>query len=467
MGEIEGLGTRPAGEIVRIGLGVARPYLITHPDHVQHVLRENPDTYVRGGVFWSPLRRLFGDSVLAEGEIWRTSRRALQPVFTARYVTSVAERMAETIGEGVAALDDAARTGEPIDGLTEMGRIVNRTVLGIFFGDKISEEEIEVLAPAFEMVATSLGYRFLLPFVPEAIRLPGDRAFREALQMIDEVMYGLARKYRHQPEGDRDVFSMLCRARAEAGGDLDDRWVRDNLVAIFATGTETTAGALTWLWPLLDAYPEVASRLQGEIDRVVDTERPSADHLKDLTYSRQVIQELLRLYPVGWLFPRMATRSETIDGVEIGAGETVLISPFLTHRLSTVWDDPHTFDPDRFAPQRAERRHRYAYFPFGGGPHQCIGMHVFNSEALLIVAAVLRRYEVVLRNRVPAMPKVGASLRPKGSVELILRRRRAGTTPSVAEVSPGAEVSSGGKVSPDGASAAAGAVTARRSDAPS
>lgn len=424
MREIERLGTQPRGEIVRIGLGVARPYLISHPDHIQYVLREKPDIYVRGGVFWSPLRRLFGDSVLSEGEIWRTSRRALQPVFTARHVASVATRIADTINEGVRGLDEAARTGRPIDAMTAMGNVVNRTVLGIFFGDKISKEETDVLVPAFETVATSLAYRFLLPFVPEAIRLPGDRAFRAAVRKIDEVMYGLARKHRDHADDDRDVFSMLCRARWADGGDLGDRWVRDNLVAIFATGTETTAGALTWLWPLLDAHPEVAARMRREIDEVVGPDGPSPEHLKHLTYTRQVTQELLRLYPVGWLFPRMAVRDDTIAGVTINAGESVLISPFITHRLATVWSDPHTFDPERFGTRRASDRHRYAYFPFGGGPHQCIGMHLFNSEALLIIAAMVRRFEVVLRAPVPAMPKVGASLRPRGGVELILRPRR-------------------------------------------
>lgn len=426
MTEIEQLGPRSGGEIVRIGLGVARPFLLTHPDHVQHVLRENSAYYVRDGVFWSPLRRLFGDSVLSEGETWRHSRRVLQPVFTTRHVASVTAQMADVIGDAVAALDGAAAAGRPVDALTEMGNIVNRTVLKVFFGDKISAAELDVLAPAFESVATSLAFRFLLPFVPDAIRLPGDRSFRTAVEAIDGVMFALARRYREQPAEDRDIFSVLCRAWEADGGEITERWVRDNLVAIFATATETTAGALTWLWPLLDTYPDVDARLQEEIDRVVGAGPVRAEHVPGLVYTRQVIQEVLRLYPVGWLFPRMAVRAETLDGVEIKAGDSVLISPFLTHRLAEVWTDPLVFDPGRFTPEASAGRHRYAYFPFGGGPHQCIGMHVFNVESQLIVAAVLSRFRPVLRNPVPAMPKVGASLRPRESVELTLVPRRAG-----------------------------------------
>ena len=124
---------------------------------------------------------------------------------------------------------------------------------------------------------------------------------------------------------------------------------------MFATGTETTVGALTWLWPLLDTHPRVSWRLCEEIDRVVGSGPVRAEHLAGLDYTRQVVQELLRLYPAGWLFPRRAVEAAELGGVTIKAGESILVSPFLTHRLEAFWERPLEFDPDRFAPGEGER----------------------------------------------------------------------------------------------------------------
>jgi cytochrome P450 len=422
MKEIEQIGRLSSGELVRIDFGVSRAHVASHPDHVQHILRDNSENFHRDGTFWRPLHKLFGDSILGDGPDWELSRRSLQPVLTTRYVNSVADRIAETINESIDALAEPARTGRPVEATSEIGTIVNRAVLKVFFGDKISAEDNDRLAPAFSEIAVAVAFRFLLPFLPESVPVPGDRAFKRGVQEMDDVLFALIGKYRHEEDEAHDFFSALCRARTAEGDQVTDRWVRDNLVAMFATATETTVGALTWLWPLLDTHPDVARRLYEEIDRVVGREAVGPAHLPELTYTKQVVQELLRLYPVGWLFPRRAVEPVELGGISLQAGETVLLSPFLTHRLESFWDRPLDFDPDRFAPGRGgARRHRYSYFPFGGGPHQCIGMHVFNIEAELIIAGILSRFRPVSCTTVPSRPKIGPTLRPRRSVEVTLR----------------------------------------------
>jgi cytochrome P450 len=418
--QLERISEAAGGEVLRLDLGASRPFLVTHPDHVQQVLRRESENFVRDGVFWRPLRALMGDSILAEGDEWELSKRVLQPVFTTRNVNALTELMAQAIGDAVDKLDEPARTGRPIDVLPEMSRIVNETVIKVLFGDKISPVEADRLIPAMDQVATSITFRFLLPFVPHSVPLPGDRAFRDAVRVMDQTLFELVERYRENPGPGKDVFTALCHARTADGSELTDRWVRDNLLAMFATSTETTTVALSWLWPLLDDHPQVAERLQEEVVRVVGDERVRPSHLADLHYVRRTVQELLRLYPVGWMFPRIATKPTSIGGVRIKPGNSVLISPFLTHRLESVWDRPLEFDPDRFLPERAAGRHRYAYFPFGGGPHQCIGRHVFNVEAQMILASILSRFRPTLSASVPAMPRIGATLRPREAVEMNL-----------------------------------------------
>ncbi|WP_344597913.1 cytochrome P450 [Actinomadura vinacea] len=412
------------GRLVRLDLGASRPFLATHPDDVQQVLRRESGNFVRDGLFWRTMRELMGDSILAEGAEWEHSKKVLQPVFTTRNVNRLSGLMAEAINHAVDGLEEPASIGATIDVLPEMSWIVNESVIKVLFGDKISNDQANVLVPAFDQVATKITYRFLLPFVPRAVPLPGDRAYREAVETMDRMLFDLVDRYRDDPGEGNDIFTALCHARMADDSDLDDRWVRDNLLAMFATSTETTTLALTWLWPLLHDHPHVAERLQEEIRSVVGTERVHTGHLDDLHYVKQVVQELLRLYPVGWMFPRMATKDTSLRGVPIKAGSPVLISPYLTHRLKSVWEDPTRFDPDRFLPERTRDHHRYAYFPFGGGPHQCIGRHVFNVEAQLILTSILSRFRPRLLEAVPAEPRIGATLRPRSPIQMTLTRVR-------------------------------------------
>jgi cytochrome P450 len=190
---------------------------------------------------------------------------------------------------------------------------------------------------------------------------------------------------------------------------------------MFAVGTETAIMALTWFWPALANHPEVIAKLGDEVRRVVGDDRIRGSHLPDLVYTKMVMQEVLRLYPTGWVFVRTIVRPEVVGGVSLKAGRSVILSPYLTHRLESVWERPLVFDPDRFTPERAGRRHRFAYLPFGGGQHQCMGMHVFYQEAMLIIAGILSRFRPVMTDPAPVTPEIAVTLRPAQHVRLTLQ----------------------------------------------
>ena len=138
-------------------------------------------------------------------------------------------------------------------------------------------------------------------------------------------------------------------------------------------------------------------------------------------YAKPVLQEALRLYPVGWLIPRSVVTPDELDGEPIPKGATVFLSPYVTHRLPSLWDRPAVFDPRRFTDP--PKRHRYAYFPFGGGVHQCLGSHFFLVEAQLILASLLRRFRPVLVDPGPIAVRAAATLRPRRPVRMLLRPR--------------------------------------------
>ncbi|MFG1943160.1 cytochrome P450 [Nonomuraea sp. NPDC048826] len=419
---LEEASRQAGGELVRLDMGPFHPYLVTHPDHVQHVLIQNQPNFVRGGMFWDPLAPLLGEGILSDGETWAESRRILQPLFTARYVNSLAEKMAVIIDR---LIEETITPDRPFDISRLISGLVHPTIVRLFFGSKISVADIDRLVPAYDVAVTAKALRLVMPFVPEGLPMPGDRAFRRAIRTIDAVVYPRIREARARAsqgldQDSVDVVARLVKAREDVAGEEGERRIRDDLVAMHGASTETSATALTWAWPILDAYPGVAAKVYEEIDRVVGADPVSTAHLPRLPYLRMFVHELMRLFPPGWILPRKAVAADVVGGVEIEAGSTVLLSPYLTHRMPEFWDAPSVFDPERFAPGRESGRHRYAYWPFGAGPHVCLGQHLFLMEAPLVLAGILRKYRPVVHLDRQVTPRLASSLRPPAGLTMTL-----------------------------------------------
>jgi cytochrome P450 len=427
--ELARMGVEARGQVVRLDLGPFRPYLISHPDHVQQVLKTDWSNFVRAGMFWRPLHRVTGQSILSEGEAWASARKILQPLFTPRYINSLAEDMADIIAGCMAELDEYAAAERLIDGGGhQMTAIVNDAVIKALFGGRIPRDTVDLLQPEIATCATSIHFRLLVPFAPYSIKVPGDRAFLRAVKKIDEVVYRLiedaSRQEASRPEGPRkEIISALLTARKRQDGTVDVRQVRDDLVSIYGASSETTAMSLTWLWSVLHHHPDVDAKLRDEIDRVVGGGPVRPGHVAQMPYLRMVLQELLRVYPSAWIIPRQSVADTEIGGVRIRAGSQVLVSPYTTHRLPDFWERPLEFDPERWAGDKHQHRHRYSYIPFGTGPHVCLGQHLFYVEAPLVIANMMSRYRQVLTNPQKLTPVPGASVRPKEELWLRLEPR--------------------------------------------
>ena len=429
MGTIDDIGRESAGEIVRLGLGPVRAYLVTHPDHVERVLDGNAANYRREGLMWRPLSRLVGEPSGADPE-WPIKRDTFASLLSGPNIATVTDAMADRIAGAVEELAGRAADGRRLDAAEEMNRVVYRAITEIFVGGKLSTADTDALGAAITTATTSsFRARMLMPFVPNAVPLPGDRAFKNAVRAVDDLIFPIVRAARKGSGADgadgADIVSRLLAARGEDGRRLGDRGVRDGIVSLFVAGTETTVTALTFLWGVLETRPDVARRLYAEIDEVVGAGPPRRAHLPKLGYTRMVLDELLRVYSVGWILPRVVVADDEIDGVRIPRGATVLVCPYLTHRIPEVWPDPGTFDPERFAPHRADRRNRYAYLAFGAGAHRCVGSFFFSVEAALIVAAILGRYRPGTGRTGTGLPEAqpGLTLKPRRREELSLADR--------------------------------------------
>jgi cytochrome P450 len=204
---------------------------------------------------------------------------------------------------------------------------------------------------------------------------------------------------------------------------MSDTQLRDEVLTLLVAGHETTATALSWTFTLLSRHPDVRRRLEDEVDRKLSAELPGAEDAKALPFTRQVVDESLRLYPAVWGIARVAKDWDAVGGFELPPGSVLYLNPWATHRHPDFWPNPEGFDPERFAPEAAAARHRFAYFPFAGGPRVCIGNNLALLEAVLILAMVSRRYRVDLVPGHPVEPQATITTRPRHGILVTLAKR--------------------------------------------
>jgi len=409
------------GAILRLNVGY-RAYVVTRPDHVRHVLLTNAENYPREGLMWEPMQRLVGRNIGGDGPQHREAKRELQPSFTAGHIAKVYDQWARVVCEAVGDLT-TQKANQVVNAYEEYTRIIHRAVNNIFFGAKISLDDSELVGDAVRDATTSLVPRLLAPWLPYWVPVPGELRFRRAVKTVDRVMKPLV-DLAVQGNPDVGIASSLAARGADA------QHIRDELVAIAVAGSESTAIALSWLAVVFDEHPEIADRVHAELNEKLGEEIPTYHQLHDLTYTKMVLKELIRMYPAGWILPRTAQQDDVIDGVKIKGGSYVIISPYLTHRLSHVWEDPQTFKPERFTPEREkERKEKFAGglpdLSFGYGAHSCLGQQFFEIEALLIVSRICRTHRLRLHNPPGASPvraKPGLALNPKRDVGWLRRR---------------------------------------------
>jgi cytochrome P450 len=227
------------------------------------------------------------------------------------------------------------------------------------------------------------------------------------------------RRSHHREES--DLLSMLMNARdADTGEGMSNKQIRDEIMTIFLAGHETTATTLSWAWHLLAQHPDVRTKLDEELTSVLGTRTPTVEDLPNLVYSRMVIDESLRMFPPAWMFARVAVADDDFGDFTLPAGAMLLVSPYVTHHLPSLWPDPEQFNPERFRPGALTSRHKYAYLPFSGGPRVCIGNSFALMEATLILAMVAQQYHPTTAPGHTVRPQTRATLRPFPGVWMTL-----------------------------------------------
>src|SRR6266566_1031812 len=382
------------GDLVRIRFLFWHGYLVFHPEHIKHILQDNHRNYTKDIFTLNAFKAFVGNGLVTnDGNSWLQQRRLMQPAFHRKRL---------------------AAFGTLITGTTvEMMRLTLRVVGQPLFTIDLSNETETVSRAVTTLSKLVLDY-MSVPFPPLWVPTPRNRRITSAIRTLDTVVQDIITARRQQHTDSGDLLSMLLSARDEETGEgMSDKQVRDEVMTLLFAGHETTSNLLTWTWYVLSQHPEVERRLHEELDAVLTGQRPSVEHLTHLPYSRMVLEETLRLYPPAWSLARKARAGDCVGGYAIPAKSVILMIPYVTHRHPAFWEHPERFAPERFTPERAAARSRYAYFPFGGGPRQCIGNNFALMEAHLILATVAQRYHLHLVPEHAVEPEALLTLRPR------------------------------------------------------
>ncbi len=412
---------RSYGEVVCIRSWLLPPiFLFTRPEHVRYVLQENNRNYRKGDIV-GKMKVVLGEGLFtSDGEFWRRQRRLAQPAFHRQRIQGFAELMTDAADKSLDTWRGRALAGEPIDVMAEMSAltlaVVGRALFGVDLSDRATAVGRNMLVALEELTRRALN-----PFaLPLALPLPSHRRLQRATRELDRVVFEIIEQRRASDGNQADLLAMLMEARdADTGEGMTTQQLRDEVMTFVLAGHETTAMALSWTWYLLAQHPEIEERLCAEIAKAVGDRVPTIDDLPRLQYARQVVEEVMRLYPPVWGFVRQAIQEDRIAGYRIGKGAIVNIVPYVTHRHPAFWDDPDRFDPDRFTSERVRERPKFAYLPFSGGPRLCIGNEFALMEAQLVVAMTLQRYRLRLTAERPVVePEVQLTLRPRGGMPM-------------------------------------------------
>jgi cytochrome P450 len=398
---------------------------VMEPELIREMLVDRADAFEKADTAQRVLKPALGEAILtAEGARWRWQRRIAAPIFRHERILGFVPQMlaaAEATAERWAALPEGATVSVAHEMMRTTFAIIVETMLpgpARIDAARVGEAITAMLdATGWQVAITLIGAPAWTPY-------PGKRRADRARDYLRAEVRRLVAGRRGGGAARDDLIGLLLEAKdPESGRGMSDDDVADNLLTFITAGHETTALALTWAFHLIGRHPEAAEAISREVGRVAGGGAIEPEHIAALEFTRQVVQEALRLYPPAAVVPRKAIRGVTIGRNSIAAGETVYVPIYAVHRHRALWREPERFDPGRFSLAATKTRHRYAYLPFGAGPRTCIGMSFALTEAVAILATLARRFRLTGADEAAPKVRLMVTLRPVGGMPMRVERR--------------------------------------------
>lgn len=403
--------------------------IVNAPELLREVLTDPTDIYPKNDLMVGALEPLVGNSIfVSSGSVWRRQRRMIDPAFSHMRLNKAFVSMSAAVDDYEQHLDRMARAGESFSLDLAMSHltadIICRTVFSTSLQSQTAVDVFEAFT-VFERACAQVELKRLIFDAPFE-QIPQHPQVLEACEKIRRHLGELVDTHLHGDEDARefdDIAAAVIAARdLESGEGFSRKELLDQLGVMFLAGHETTASALIWAFLIIAAQPEVMQRIRAEVNREAGEGPIELEQVRRMTYVRNVFRETLRLYPPITFIPRVAAEAAQIGRHKVKRGAMIMIAPWVIHRHSKYWHDPHAFDPDRFAAEREAQILPGSYLPFGLGPRVCVGAGFAQLEASLILARFCRRYDFEILSR-RVQPVARLTTRPAQQLLCKVRRR--------------------------------------------
>ncbi len=395
-------------------------HLLSDETYFAHVLQKNYKNY-RKGLKSRELQHFLGDSIaISEGEYWRANRKIVQPAFGPEKIANMAQTVLDCTLEYVEKWKSRTVDSPELEMVHEMKvltlNIAGKTLFGVDFDSK-SERMTKAVTFLIDHVNTRIRKAYEVP-----MWFPGGERpqFKQERAYLDEIIYEMIRERRaNGNENHMDLLSMLMEAQDEDGNiALTDEEIRNEIITMFLTGTESSAVVISWLIYLISLSPERSEVLRNEIEQVSGSHELTIQHIRQLKQPRAYIHEALRLYPPVWVVSRQAIEDDEIEDLIIKKGDGVLISPYSLHRSPLFWDNPDIFNPQRFLDNEEELSRSKNYIPFGLGPRLCVGDQFALLETQIILSVLYKQFSFEYTGGFDLKVEIGFNIRPQGGIKV-------------------------------------------------
>jgi cytochrome P450 len=409
---------RKYGDIVGLRFFHIRTYLLFDPEHIEDVAVNNARKFIKGRILRAN-RHLLGNGLLtSEGEFWLRQRRMMQPAFHRNRIANYATTMVDCATR----LADRLSAGQELNLHEAMMQLTLQIVGKTLFHADVERDAPEVGVNLHILMEYTMDFRRLLMlpnWLPTQRNLEAKRAVRNLMTIIDRII----QQRRDSGDDAGDLLSMLVHARDEDGSRMTTQQLRDEALTLFLAGHETTASTLSWTWLLLAQNPRVERKLHAELDSVLGGRVPTLDDLPRLPYTNNVLTESLRLYPPAWAMARLAIEDHELGGYPVPKGTGIAGVAWMVHRDPRWYEKPEEFLPERWEGDLLKKLPRFAYFPFGYGPRQCIGNAFALMEAALVLATLGQRFQFTPLSDHSVVPLASITLRPRHGLHVRVEKR--------------------------------------------
>ena len=400
--------------------------LTDRPEIMQHVLQKNNKNYTKTRVVSELLKKQIGNGLLtSEGEYWLKQRRAIQPGFHRKRLEGISTIMVAEINKYLDEVFDAyAETEQEVDIAKEMTELAFKIVSKSLFGTEVEDDKLEVIEEVVSQSQQFLVDQVRKPMLKPWFHISGAYKRNEEIKVQgDALIMEIIKERLASTEEHSDLLDMLIQTRYEDGSGMTDQQLLEEAVILYVAGHETSANAMAWMWYLLAIHPEIEEKVLQSVDESIGDQAPSFEKLRDLGYCLQVVEETMRLYPPAWVIDRKPLADDEFEGIPIKKENDVLCFIYGVHRSKRYWEDPETFDPERFTAENKAKQVPFSYMPFGGGPRLCIGNNFALMEMQFVLAMMIKRYrfKVVENQEIDINPMI--TLRPRHGIKVILKKR--------------------------------------------